>query len=335
MEATLKDIAIATGFSINTVSRSLRDDRAISVKTRNLIKEKAEELNYIPNALASSMRSLHSGLIGVISADSANPFFGEVIKGIEECATRLGYQLMLGCTEESIEKEEKLIKMFLSRRLDGLIVMPVFDNSSEHVERFKRLGKSVPFVFAGRYLEGLTEHSILHEDFKGQKAVFDYFFSKGHKNILYIAGPENVSNSGDRIKGMLASYKENNIDFNSDYMKLSTGRIEDGYRVVNEALNRGLEFTAVACFNDMIAMGAMKSLFENDLRVPEDVEVFGYDNLYLSQFFQPALSTVDVPRFKLGQRSMEVLDLMINKRSFDYSKETELPIRLVFRGSTK
>ena len=134
---------------------------------------------------------------------------------------------------------------------------------------------------------------------------------------------------------MLASYKENNIDFNSDYMKLSTGRIEDGYRVVNEALNRGLEFTAVACFNDMIAMGAMKSLFENDLRVPEDVEVFGYDNLYLSQFFQPALSTVDVPRFKLGQRSMEVLDLMINKKSFDYSKETELPIRLVFRGSTK
>ena len=335
MEATLKDIAIATGFSINTVSRSLRDDRAISVKTRNLIKEKAEELNYIPNALASSMRSLHSGLIGVISADSANPFFGEVIKGIEECATRLGYQLMLGCTEESIEKEEKLIKIFLSRRLDGLIVMPVFDNSSEHVERFKRLDKSVPFVFAGRYLEGLTEHSILHEDFKGQKAVFDYFFSKGHKNILYIAGPENVSNSGDRIKGMLASYKENNIDFNSDYMKLSTGRIEDGYRVVNEALNRGLEFTAVACFNDMIAMGAMKSLFENDLRVPEDVEVFGYDNLYLSQFFQPALSTVDVPRFKLGQRSMEVLDLMINKKSFDYSKETELPIRLVFRGSTK
>ena len=335
MEATLKDIANATGFSINTVSRSLRNDRAISEKTKKLIKEKADELNYIPNALASSMRSLHSGLVGVISADSANPFFGEVIRGIEECATRLGYQLMLGCTEESIEKEEKLIKMFLSRRLDGLIVMPVFDNSPEHIERFKRLGNSVPFVFAGRYLEGMCDHSILHEDFKGQKLVFDYFFSNGHKNILYIAGPNTVSNSGERIKGMLASYKEHNIEFNSEYMKDSTGQIEDGYRIVNEALNRGLEFTAVACFNDMIAMGVMKSLSENDLKVPDDVEVFGYDNLYLSQFFNPALSTVDVPRFKLGQRSMEVLDLMINKKNFDYNKEKELPIRLVFRGSTK
>ena len=335
MEATLKDIAIATGFSINTVSRSLRDDRAISLKTKKIIREKAEELNYIPNALASSMRSLHSGLVGVISADSANPFFGEVIKGIEECATRLGYQLMLGCTEESLEKEEKLIKMFLSRRLDGLIIMPVFDNNSDHIERFKRLGNSVPFVFAGRYLEGLSDHSILHEDFKGQKLVFDYFFSKGHRNILYISGPNNVSNSGERIKGMLASYDEHGIEFNSEYMKVSTGRIEDGYQIVNEALNRGLEFSAVACFNDMIAMGAIKSLSENDLKVPEDVEVFGYDNLYLSQFFNPALSTVDVPRFKLGQRSMEVLDLMINKKSFDYNKEKELPIRLVFRGSTK
>lgn len=335
MEATLKDIAKATGFSVNTVSRALRDDRAISQKTKDIIKSKANELNYIPNALASSMRSMRSGLIGVISADSTNPFFGEVIKGIEERATNFGYQLMLGCTEESIEKEEKLIKMFLSRRLDGLIIMPVFDNSDEHIEIFKRLSRSVPFVFAGRYLEGLREHSILHQEFTGQRYVFDYLFSKGHKNILYIAGPENVSNSGERIKGMLASYEKNNVQFLPEYMKVSTGRIEDGYRIVNQALNRGLEFTAVACFNDMIAMGAMKSLAENDLKVPEDVEVFGYDNLFLSQFFQPSLSTVDVPRFKLGQRSMEVLDLMIKKKDVSKMCETELPIRLVFRGSTR
>lgn len=335
MESTLKDIALATGFSINTVSRALRDDRAISQKTKDIIKSKANELNYIPNALASSMRSLHSGLIGVISADSANPFFGEVIKGIEERATNLGYQLMLGCTEESIEKEEKLIKMFLSRRLDGLIIMPVFDNSDEHIEMFKRLSKSVPFVFAGRYLEGLREHSILHQDFAGQKYVFDYLFSKGHKNILYIAGPKNVSNSGERIKGMLSSYEKNNVTFLPEYMKISNGRIEDGYRIVNQALNRGLEFTAVACFNDMIAMGVMKSLAENDLKVPEDVEVFGYDNLFLSQFYKPSLSTVDVPCFKLGQRSMEVLDLMIKKMDVSKICETELPIRLVFRGSTR
>ena len=134
---------------------------------------------------------------------------------------------------------------------------------------------------------------------------------------------------------MLSSYEKNNVTFLPEYMKVSNGRIEDGYRIVNQALNRGLEFTAVACFNDMIAMGVMKSLAENDLKVPEDVEVFGYDNLFLSQFYKPSLSTVDVPRFKLGQRSMEVLDLMIKKMDVSKICETELPIRLVFRGSTR
>ena len=333
MEARLKDIAKATGFSINTVSRALRLDRNISEKTTSIIRAKAEELNYIPNALASSMRSSKSGIIGVISADSGNPFFGEVVKGIEDKATKLGYQLLLGTTEELLDKEEQLLKVFLSRRVDGLIVMPVFDNSPEHLEIYKRLGETVPFIFAGRYLDGFKSHSILHEDFSGQKAVFDYLFSQGHERILYISGPDYVSNSKDRLDGMKASYLENGKIFDEDFAIKTNGQIEDGYAAVNQALNRGLDFTAVACFNDLLAIGAMKSLGENDLSVPRDIEVFGYDNLLLSQFMQPSLSTVDVPRFKLGQSSMERLDKMI-KRGGDY-KEMVLPIRLIFRGSTK
>ena len=113
MRAKLKTIAEATGFSINTVSRVLRNDRRISEKTSRIIKSKADELGYIPDAIASSMRSPNTRTIGVVSADSSNPFFSEVIKGISEKADELGYQMLIGNTEESFEKEEHLIKLFL------------------------------------------------------------------------------------------------------------------------------------------------------------------------------------------------------------------------------
>lgn len=332
MTVTLRDIAKATGYSVNTVSRALRGDCAISREARDVISECADRLGYIPNAIASSMRLSRSGTIGVISADSSNPFFAEVVKGIEEKAAELNMQIMVGSTEESAEKEMHLIRLFLSRKIDGLILMPVFDESERHLEFFSRI--DVPFVFAGRTLRGFEAHSILHSDFTGQKQVFDHLISRGHREIFYIAGPENVSNTPARIEGMKASLAENGIAFSDKLVRYSSGHIEDGYAIMNQLLSRRSDVTAVACFNDLIAMGVLKSLGENDLKVPEDVEVFGYDNLYMSQFMQPSLSTVNVPKFQLGYTAMETLCEHIEDRTAPYVRK-ELPVRLLFRESTR
>lgn len=112
------------------------------------------------------------------------------------------------------------------------------------------------------------------------------------------------------------------------------GHIEDGYAITNHALNRGLEFSAIVCFNDMLAMGVLKSLHENNLSVPSDVEVFGYDNLYMSQFMQPSLSTVDVPKFRLGAVAMETLVAHIEDDSLPYAQRN-VSTRLIFRESTR
>ena len=157
----MKDIAEATGFSINTVSRVLRSDSRISEDTSRIIKEKAQDMGYIPNTLAASMRSNQSKMIGVVSADSANPFFSEVVRGIEEAAAKAGYHILLASTEESLKKEKDLIQMFLTRKVDGIIAMPVYDNSPAHLEIYQNL--KIPFIFPGRRLEGLADHSILHE----------------------------------------------------------------------------------------------------------------------------------------------------------------------------
>lgn len=332
MSIGLKDIAQSTGFSVNTVSRALRKDPHISNSTTDIISRTATELGYIPNAIAASMRSSHSKTIGVVSADSANPFFSEVIWGIEETARHLGYHILLANTEESAKKEAELVRMFLCRQVDGIIAIPTYDRESEHIDLYK--GLSVPYVFTGRYLDELKDHSILHEDTEGQKAVIGHLLDKGHRNILYLAGPKKVSNTYDRLIGFYDAYDSRGREPDENYIVHAMGHIEDGYAITNHALNRGLEFTAVACFNDMLAMGVLKNLHENNLSVPDDVEVFGYDNLYMSQFMQPSLSTVDVPKFRLGSTAMETLVSHIEDGTLPYVQKS-VSTRLIFRESTR
>lgn len=328
----MKDIAKATGFSINTVSRVMRSDPRISEQTSHLIKETAQSMGYIPNTVAASLRSNNSKMVGIISADSANPFFSEVVRGIEEAATKAEYHILLANTEESMKKEAELVKMFLCRKVDGIISMPVFDNSPAHLDLYRNL--DIPYIFPGRRMEGLVNHSILHSDRDGQRKVLEYLIANGHRKILYIAGPKKVSNTIDRLAGVAEAYANSGLEVDPDYIVEASGHIEDGYYLTNQALNRGLGFTAVACFNDMLAMGVLKSLYENNLKVPHDIEVFGYDNLYMSQFMQPSLSTVDVPKYRLGYVAMETLLSHIQDPSLEYATK-DFPTRLVFRETTR
>lgn len=331
MRTTLKTIATATGFSINTVSRVLRNDTRISAATTRIIQSKAEELGYIPDAIASSMRNPRTRTIGVVSADFSNPFFGEVIRGIEERAQEIGYQMLVGNSEENEEKERHLVRLFLSRKVDGFIVMPVFGKDSKHLEFYSSI--PVPFIFAGRYIDGLKSHSVLHGDEDGEESVFDYLLKKGHRNILYLSGPDGISNTQDRDSGRQKAYDNNDVRSDQKYVFHLTGHPEDGYQAINTAINKSMEFSAVVCFNDIIAMGVLKSLAENDLSVPNDVEVIGYDNLMFSQFMEPALTTVDVPKHRLGYVAMDILEKHINDPEMKY-ETNHLSSRLLFRDST-
>lgn len=331
MSVKLKDIAEKTGFSINTVSRALRGDSRISDATRTKIQEIAKQMGYIPNVIAGSMRLNRSKTIGVISADSANPFFAEVIQGIEETARREGYNILLINTEERSRNEREAIRLLLGRQVDGLVVAPVY-NDKENLAIYRTL--SVPFVFVGRYIEGLKQHSILHGDIEGQRMAVEHLIEKGHRKILYIAGPKSVSNTFDRLKGLHQAYAAHGLHPDDAYIFSSTGHMEDGYARVNQALNRGLSFSAVICFNDLLAIGALKSLHENSLAVPQEVEVIGFDNLSVSQFMQPRLSTVDVPKNRLGQKAVEELAKHIEDASYSYETVNMKP-RLVLRESTR
>ncbi len=330
MKVKLKDIAAQTGFSINTVSRALRDDYRISGATRSLIKSAADEMGYICNVVAGSMRSNKSNIIGVVSADPANPFYAEVIQGIERRARRLGYNILLINTEEQAENERAAIRLLLGRQVDGLIIAPVFDDK-ENFAFYQSL--STPFIFVGRYIKGLKSHSILHGDIEGQAMAFEYLLRRGHKKILYIAGPKNISNTIDRLEGLKLAYQRDGMQIDESYIFESSGHMEDGYALVCQALNRGLSFTAVVCFNDLLAFGALKALQEKSLSVPTDVEVIGFDNLAMSQFMQPRLTTVEIPKNRLGQKAVEELVNHIDDTKYPYNTVNMKP-RLIHRETT-
>ncbi len=326
----MKDIAKETGFSINTVSRALRNDERLSSKTRKLICDTAESLGYINNSIASSMRLKHSKIIGVITADSSNPFFAEVVRGIEATAKYYHYNILLVNTGEDAQEEKKYLKLFCSRHVDGLLIVPVY-NDENLFTLYSRL--DIPFLFLGRIVKGIDNHSILHRDYESQREIILNLIKKGHKRILYLAGPKNVSNTFERFNAYKDTLIENNIDYNPDFVFSTNGHIEDGYAATNKAINKGFKFSSICCFNDLVAMGVLKSLKENNYEVPNEVEVFGFDNLKISQFMQPSLSSVDVPKYALGCESTHLLMKHIENTTNEFSNKT-LNTRLIYRESS-
>ncbi len=326
----MKDIAKATGFSINTVSRSLRNDTRISEETRKIICDKADDMGYINNSLASSMRLKHSNIIGVITADSSNPFFAEVVRGIEATAKNYNYNILLVNTGESPEEEKKYVKLFCSRHVDGMLIVPVYDDESLY-KLYSRI--NIPYLFLGRVIKNMENHSILHEDYLAQSEVVEDLINKGHKNILYLSGPENVSNTYERLNAYKDTLAKHNIEVNNNFIIPTDGHIEDGYAAVNKAINMSLKFSAICCFNDLVAMGVLKSLKENNFEVPNEVEVFGFDNLKISQFFNPSISTVDVPKFALGCEATHELMQHIEDSELEYNPKN-LRTRIIYRDSS-
>ncbi len=331
MRVTLSAIASKTGFSTNTVSRALRGDTRISLETRTLIEKMAETMGYVPNFIANSMRSKRTFTIGVVSADSSNPFFAEVLCGIEETARKQGYHIILMNTHENPEHECEALNVLQGRQVDGVIAIPLYKNTKAQkvYSNFP-----VPFIFAGRRVEGFEDHSVLHYDEKSIREVVLNLLHEGHRDIVYIGGPEKISNAIDRKEGYINAFNMQGLALNSSLIFETEGHIDDGYGIVNRLIQQQVEFTACVCFNDLLCIGVLKSLQENSLSVPDQIEVIGCDNLFLSQYLQPQLTTIEVPKYILGKESVLELIRHIDSKNMPY-KTIHLETRTVFRETTK
>ncbi|MBA7586066.1 Ribose operon repressor [subsurface metagenome] len=326
---TLKMVAERAGVSVNTASRAINNKSDINEETKKRVLKVAQELGYVRNATAVALRTKKTGTLGVVIADNRNPFYAEVLNGIEEAAREKNYHIILANTQRDYQKEEEAINLLLAKRVDGLLITPVQDRNDDIK---KLIEANIPFVIVGRDFKNIEVDAVYNDEVKGGFFATEYLIKKGHKRIAFINGFLHKSPAQGRLEGYKKALKEHGIPL--DDMMVSVGDIdvEDGYERTKQMLEKNLDFTAIFAYNDMMAFGAMQAIKEKDLRIPEDIGLVGYDDIPFSSLMNPSLTTIRLKKQDLGIESVELLLSRING-SREKMKKIMLNVELIVRGT--
>lgn len=326
---TLKMVAERAGVSVNTASRAINNKSDINEETKKRVLKVAQELGYVQNATAVALRTKKTRTLGVVIADNRNPFYAEVLNGIEEAAREKNYHIILANTQRDYQKEEEAINLLLAKRVDGLLITPVQDRNDDIK---KLIEANIPFVIVGRDFENIEVDAVYNDEVKGGFFATEYLIKKGHKRIAFINGFLHKSPAQGRLEGYKKALKEHGIPL--DDMMVSVGDIdvEDGYERTKQMLEKNLDFTAIFAYNDMMAFGAMQAVKEKGLRIPEDIGLVGYDDIPFSSLISPSLSTIRLKKQELGAESVKLLLSRING-SREKMKKIMLNVELIVRGT--
>ncbi|SRR5690554_6466797 len=286
---TMKDIAKATGYTVNTVSHALKDMRDISEDTKRVIREKAREMGYLTNLVAVSMRSGKTKTLAIIIPDIANPFFATKVKEMDSLLRENGYSSFIINTDENSEKEYDAVRMAISRKVDGIIICPtqrrtdIFDLIIDY---------SIPYVIIGRKFSGNLFYSVVWDDVRAGFLATEYLIKKGRKRILYLNGPPHISSSNDRLAGYQQCLKKYGIPFDESLV-IEADIVETiGCNCIYTILENHVEFDSIFAFSDFIAFAAIDTLQMIGLSMP----VVGVDDILSDLNLPLRLSSVGVSK---------------------------------------
>lgn len=328
MSVTMKDIAVAAGVSTATVSKVINGlDQKISTQTRLRINELIQDMGYTPNAVAKGLKIKSTKMIGFILPDISNPFFPEIARGLEDAAKSRGFGVVLCNTDDGKTQEMERFRFLSSRMVDGIVFIRSLRRGE--LERFASGG--IPIVLVDREVdaEGLGFGQIYIDTQKGTYESTKALIQAGCKKIAFISADQ--TSGYDRYYGYCKSLQDFGlpVDTNRVYRRLYN--VETGYDGVNYLLEKN-DFDGIVCGNDLIAVGAMKALTEKGLRVPEDIKVIGFDDIYFSRYLNPPLSTVHQPAYEMGA---EAATMLIDNIVFGTPlKKKKLNYTLVLRGTS-
>ncbi|AMW32882.1 LacI family DNA-binding transcriptional regulator [Fervidobacterium islandicum] len=333
--ATIKDVAEASGFSINTVSRALSGRGYVKKETKEKILKVAAELGYTRDCTASALRTRKTHLIGVVVVDNTNPFYAEVIKGIELEARNYGYTILLVNTDRSYENEERAINTLLQRRVDGLIITAV-QTKIDDIIRLVQQG--IPNVVIGARFEKIQTNYVCSDDERGGYIAMKYLLDTGHKNILFLNAQKHKYASRVREEGVRRALEEFKSEMSEGQISLEVIYSNEGFESAYETfktfvIRKGQKFNydALLCYNDIFAYAAIKTLKELGFKVPDDVSVVGFDDISFSSIIEPPLTTVATDKLKLGSEAFKSL---IKNMETGSVSQIILPVELKLRNST-
>ncbi|MBO4940957.1 MAG: LacI family DNA-binding transcriptional regulator [Clostridia bacterium] len=324
---TLADIAAKTGFSINTVSHALHDKPDISQKTKDYIIKTANEIGYIANSSASSLRSGKTKSIAIICGDISNPYFSIMIREMEITLKNYGYTSFIINTDENQKIEKNAIISAISRGTDGIVLCPVQENN-ENIDFIK--SKKMPYILIGRRFDESSSY-VVCDDENGGKLAAMHLFDEGIKKILFLNGPSYISSASERLSGIEIAFREADIPLEN----LCTEEISITTEQTIEALlSKHSDCEAVICFSDLIAMQVCHCLKEAGKNVPQDISVIGFDNIASNFYFSPMLSSVTSSKRKMASFAIEALMKMIETDDLTPINKV-FKTKLILRETTK
>ena len=334
MAVRMKDIAEDLGVSLVTVSKVLRNKPDVGESTRNRILQRVSELNYRPNMLARGLASGKSYTIGLIVPDLVHTFFAELAKGVSAGLRREAYQLILASAEEEPELERQEIEHLLARGVDALLIA----SCQNRAAGFRSLKNSnIPYVLVDRFLPRLNAHFVGTDDVAAGRTATEHLIQLGRRRIAHIGG-ELISTSVGRLTGYKEALAANRLPFRAELVAIRSRLEEAGVEMGNHAMRDLLKLRrrpdAVFCYNDLTAVGAIRCLLANKLRVPADVAVIGCGNLLLSEYLEVPLSSIDQSTQQQGEEAATLALSLIARKPERRSRHLLIEPKLIARDST-
>lgn len=303
---TLLDVAKHAGVSRATASLIVRNSPKVSEKTRKKVLQSMEELGYVYDRVAANMRSKQSTVVGTIITDVGNTFFSQLLLGAQQSFEKHDYTLILGTTFDSLKNQDKLISTMLEHRVGGFILCPVSASSTETVERISSLG--IPVVLAVRELEGISCDFVGIDYTTGAKKAVHYLIhEKKHERIAFVGGIQESSTWKARLLGYRLAYEEAGLNVDPDLLVASSPTRSGGEEATYQVMELDNPPTAIFCFNDINAFGAMIALRKLGLVPGKDVDILGFDDIPEAVIAYPPLTTMSSFAQDIGMKAASLL----------------------------
>ncbi len=333
-KTSIKDIAREADVSISTVSHVINKSKYVSEETQRKVKKAISKLNYRPNIIARSLRTRRTRTVGVLLPDIAQPFFAQVVRGMEQAAKERKYTLVLGCTFYDLEEENKQIESLIDQSIDGLIFFCGYD-SYAHIKEVQ--DNHVPVVVVDREISDKSIPSVLIDNTLAMQSAVQYLIDSGHREIGYITFPfDNQTTIKRRYDGYINALKINSIEINPDYIviddSMRLNELQATYNIMKKKIEGDMLPTAYAVLADFLAIGLIKALKDFNFSVPEDISVIGFNNESICEFSEPPLTTVKQPKKLMGFTALNLLLDIIEGRDID-EKNIFLPTTIIERES--
>lgn len=303
---SIAEIARICGVSKATVSRVINNiPQGVGPETREKVLKTIRELNYRPNALARSVATSKSGTIGLIIPDVSNFFYPKIIRGVTDYMDRCGYSVIVANSDYDPDQEAQQLLRLVDRRVDGILLCSGVSNK-DFLYDFRK--HNIPLALLGRNFDNAcSDASIIGDNVRGAYKSAFHLMQNGSRRVIYVEGNPNVAGSKQRLQGYKQAHTEFGLPLREEFIISGEYSIEFGRKTAKRLLECGLEFDAIMTGSDLIAIGIVSQLLKSGIRVPEDIEVIGFDNIELTTVFTPQLSTISKPHYEMAQHISEQL----------------------------